>query len=84
MLNVAADHLGMGGIDDLDELARVKRVVVEVARDFCVLNADDERVAAMAEHSPGEADLRHAWSRKASGCAGTCGSAARRWCWRSG
>jgi cyanophycin synthetase len=54
VLNVASDHLGMGGIDDLDDLARVKRVIVEVARDICVLNADDERVAAMAEHSPGE------------------------------
>jgi cyanophycin synthetase len=55
VLNVAADHLGMGGIDDLDELAEVKRVVVEVARDFCVLNADDPRVAAMAKHSHGQA-----------------------------
>jgi cyanophycin synthetase len=54
VLNVAADHLGMGGIDDLDELAEVKRVVVEVARDFCVLNADDPRVSAMAEHSSGQ------------------------------
>jgi len=54
VLNVASDHLGMGGIHGLDELAEVKRVVVEVAQDFCVLNADDERVAAMAEHSPGE------------------------------
>jgi cyanophycin synthetase len=51
VLNVAADHLGMGGIKDLDELAEVKRVVVEVAQDWCVLNADDERVAQMAEHS---------------------------------
>jgi cyanophycin synthetase len=54
VLNVASDHLGMGGIDDLDELAEVKRVIVEVARDYCVLNADDERVAAMADHSPGK------------------------------
>ena len=54
VLNVASDHLGMGGIRDLDELAEVKRVVVEVAQELCVLNADDERVAAMAEHSPGE------------------------------
>src|SRR6185295_13261213 len=52
VLNVAADHLGMGGINDLDELAEVKRVVVEVAQEWCVLNADDERVARMAEHSP--------------------------------
>ncbi len=54
VLNVASDHLGLGGIRSLDELAEVKRVVVEVAQDFCVLNADDERVAAMAEHSPGK------------------------------
>jgi cyanophycin synthetase len=53
VLNVASDHLGMGGIHDLDELAEVKQVVVEVAQEFCVLNADDERVARMAEHSPG-------------------------------
>jgi cyanophycin synthetase len=53
VLNVASDHLGMGGIHDLDELAEVKRVVVEVAQDFCVLNADDDLVARMAEHSRG-------------------------------
>ena len=53
VLNVASDHLGLGGIDSLDDLAAVKQIVVEVAQDFCVLNADDERVARMAEHSPG-------------------------------
>jgi cyanophycin synthetase len=51
VLNVASDHLGMGGVDDLEELAEIKRVVVEVAQDYCVLNADDDRVARMAEHS---------------------------------
>jgi cyanophycin synthetase len=54
VLNVASDHLGMGGIDDLEELAEVKRVIVEVAQEYAVLNADDPRVAAMAEHSPGK------------------------------
>ena len=52
VLNVASDHLGMGGIDNLDDLARVKQVIVEVARDHCVLNADDPRVVRMARHSP--------------------------------
>jgi cyanophycin synthetase len=54
VLNVASDHLGMGGVENLDELARVKQVIVEVARDFCVLNAEDERVVRMARHSPGK------------------------------
>ncbi len=52
VLNVASDHLGMGGIKSLDDLAAIKQVVVEVAEDACVLNADDERVVRMAEHSP--------------------------------
>lgn len=52
VLNVAADHLGLGGIQSLDDLAEVKRIVVEVAQDYCVLNADDERVVKMGEHSP--------------------------------
>jgi cyanophycin synthetase len=51
VLNVASDHIGMGGIESLDELADVKQVIVEVARDYCVLNADDERVVRMAQHS---------------------------------
>ncbi len=53
VLNVAADHLGLDGVETLDDLAGVKRIVVEVARDACVLDGDDPRVAAMAEHSPG-------------------------------
>ncbi|HYE52276.1 MAG TPA: cyanophycin synthetase, partial [Azospirillaceae bacterium] len=52
VLNVASDHLGLGGIDTLDQLARVKRVVAEVARDTAVLNADNEYTLRMAEHTP--------------------------------
>ncbi len=52
VLNVASDHLGLGGIKSLDDLAAIKQVIVEVAEDACVLNADDERVVRMAEHSP--------------------------------
>jgi len=54
VLNVASDHLGRGGVEDLDDLAQVKQIIVEVAQDYCVLNADDERVARMAEASPAE------------------------------
>jgi cyanophycin synthetase len=54
VLNVASDHLGRGGVENLDDLARVKQIIVEVAQDYCVLNADDERVARMTEASPAE------------------------------
>ena len=50
-LNVAADHLGLRGIDTLEQLAEVKRVVVEVARDMVVLNADDQHCLEMADHN---------------------------------
>ncbi len=51
VLNVQEDHLGMRGITTLKELSRVKRVVVEVARDTAVLNADDPLCLAMADHT---------------------------------
>ncbi|MBE2186351.1 MAG: cyanophycin synthetase [Rhodothermales bacterium] len=53
-LNVQADHLGLKGIDTLDELAAVKQIVIEVAKDCAVLNADDERCLKMAAHTPAE------------------------------
>lgn len=47
--NVSADHLGLQGIDTLDELAEVKATVVRITRreGWAVLNADDPRVWAM-------------------------------------
>ncbi|MBL8511996.1 MAG: cyanophycin synthetase, partial [Betaproteobacteria bacterium] len=48
VLNVQADHLGMKGINTLEELAEVKRIVVEVAKDCAVLNADDPNVIKMS------------------------------------
>jgi cyanophycin synthetase len=49
------DHLGLGGINDLETLAKVKRVIVDVVppHGFAVLNAADPHVAAMAEHCTG-------------------------------
>ncbi|WP_238559638.1 glutamate ligase domain-containing protein [Mycobacterium liflandii] len=52
VLNVASDHLGLGGVDTLDDLARVKRVVAEVTRGTVVRNADDEQTLKMAAFSP--------------------------------
>ncbi|HEY9617168.1 MAG TPA: cyanophycin synthetase [Microcoleaceae cyanobacterium] len=50
VLNVAADHLGLGDIDTIEEMARVKSVVAETAmpNGYAILNADDPLVSAMA------------------------------------
>jgi len=47
--NIAADHLGLQGIDTLEQLARVKSVVAEsVFREgYAILNADDNLVYKM-------------------------------------
>jgi len=50
-LNVSADHLGLKGIDTLEQLAELKRVVIEVARDTAVLNADDDLCLKMADYT---------------------------------
>jgi cyanophycin synthetase len=51
VLNVKSDHLGLRGIGTLDELAQVKRIVIEVARDTAVLNADDPLCLKMADYT---------------------------------
>jgi cyanophycin synthetase len=49
------DHFGLRGVETLEELARVKRVVIEnVAADgWGILNAADPQTAAMAPACPG-------------------------------
>lgn len=51
VLNVAADHLGIGDIETIEDMARVKAVVAETVspNGYVVLNADDPLVAAMAQ-----------------------------------
>ncbi len=51
VLNVTSDHLGSKGVETLEQLAEVKRIVVEVARDCAVLNADDLHCLRMADHT---------------------------------
>jgi cyanophycin synthetase len=51
VLNVQSDHLGLKGIDTLEQLSELKRIVVEVATDCAVLNADDPLVLKMAGHT---------------------------------
>jgi len=53
-LNVSADHLGLRGIDTVEALAEVKRIVVEVAQDVAVLNADDVNCLKMADYCNAE------------------------------
>jgi cyanophycin synthetase len=57
------DHLGLGGINDLEMLAKVKRVIVDVVppHGSAVLNAADPLVAAMAQHCKGSI-IYFAWS----------------------
>ena len=47
--NVTPDHLGIGGINTVDQLAEVKAIITKVVKPsgWVVLNADDPRVWAM-------------------------------------
>lgn len=55
VLNVTADHLGIKGVDTVEDLAAVKSVVVESVRrrGHSVLNADDPLTVAMRRHAGG-------------------------------
>lgn len=56
VLNVAPDHLGLRGIDTVEQLAQVKQVIVEAVpkNGAAVLNADDPLVANMRRACSGE------------------------------
>lgn len=56
VLNVAADHLGLGDINSLSQMAKLKAVVAETvhADGYVVLNADDEHTVEMAERVRGK------------------------------
>ena len=55
--NVSADHLGMQGVDTVDQLAEVKAVITKVTRSdgAVVLNGDDPRTFAMRLGTPARA-----------------------------
>ena len=55
VLNVTADHLGMGGIHTVEDLAGVKAVIPGVVKPggHTVLNADQDLVFAMRERTAG-------------------------------
>jgi cyanophycin synthetase len=52
MTNIAADHIGQDGIETLDDIAYIKRLVAERVREggTLVLNADDEILVRIPEH----------------------------------
>jgi cyanophycin synthetase len=56
ILNVTADHLGLRGIETIEQMAQVKSLVIEVVTPtgYAVLNADDPLVASLASVSPGQ------------------------------
>ena len=55
LLNVDDDHIGLDGVDDIEELALVKSTVIEVVRDHgvSVLNADDPTVVGLRDRAGG-------------------------------
>ncbi len=59
VLNVSADHLGLGGINTLEQLAEVKSVVPAVVKreGHAVLNADDPLVYGMRARTTGDVVL---------------------------
>lgn len=56
VLNVAADHLGLGDINTIEQMAKVKGVIAETVsgEGYGILNADDPLVAAMASKVRGK------------------------------
>jgi cyanophycin synthetase len=56
VLNVSADHLGLRGINTVEQLADVKSVVAAVVKreGHAILNADDPLVYAMRDRTPGD------------------------------
>ncbi len=53
-LNVSSDHLGLRGIDTLEQLAEIKRVPIEIATNAAILNADDPLCLQMADYTDAE------------------------------
>ena len=57
VLNVSADHLGLEGVDTIEDLAAVKGVVARSASRAAVLNAEDAQCVLMARRVEGSAEV---------------------------
>lgn len=56
LLNISSDHLGEGGINNLEELARLKSTVTEAVKDsgYAVFNAEDPLVLDCVDRTKAE------------------------------
>ncbi|MGE6378979.1 cyanophycin synthetase [Peribacillus muralis] len=54
--NVSEDHLGCDGMDTMEDLVKLKRLIAEVVLNtgYCILNTDDPKVAQMGAYTDGE------------------------------
>jgi len=57
VLNIAADHLGLDGVDTVEDLAQVKAVIAQSASKAVVLNAEDPLCVAMSRRIKPEAEV---------------------------
>jgi len=57
--NITDDHLGIDGIDTIEELAKVKALVIEAVKNdgYCVLNAEDKWSMKIIERAKGNVIL---------------------------
>ncbi len=55
MLNISSDHLGEGGIEDLEDLTRLKSTVIESVKPtgWAILNGDDPLVMSRVDNTKG-------------------------------
>ncbi|MGJ9416348.1 cyanophycin synthetase [Massilia sp. CMS3.1] len=57
VLNVAGDHLGLDGVETIEDLAQVKAVVASSASKALVLNAEDALCVAMVRRARPDAEI---------------------------
>ncbi|GAB3376450.1 cyanophycin synthetase [Massilia agri] len=57
VLNIAADHLGLDGVDTVEDLAQVKAVIAQSASKVAVLNAEDPLCVAMSRRVKPETEV---------------------------
>ncbi len=53
IINISADHLGVDGIETLEDLADIKSLIIETVRKTgrCILNADDKTILRLAHRA---------------------------------